>query len=165
MDLSLKEKFARLGRVEAIARAPSGSPARYILRAESPPFYKTVTAAEALAYRHMRLSLAGQVVTRLQDGETVAVELPMLEDAGAFERAMAACGIRAERRDIPAEVDVKSIREGLGLTQEEFAVRFGLDVSALRNWEQRRTKPEAAVRSLFRVIQQNPAAVERALAS
>lgn len=165
MESSLRERFARLGPVQAIARAPSGSPARYVLRATDPPYCKTIDAAEALAYRHLALKQAKRTIERVQDGETVAVELPMLEDAGAFESAMAACGVRAERRDIPAEIDVKSIREDLGLTQEEFAVRFGLDVSALRNWEQRRTKPEAAVRSLFRVIQQNPAAVERALAS
>jgi putative transcriptional regulator len=55
------------------------------------------------------------------------------------------------------------VREGLGLTQEEFAWRFGLDLAALRNWEQGRTRPETAVRSFLQVIARDPRAVERAL--
>ncbi len=31
-------------------------------------------------------------------------------------------------------VDVKRLREELDLTQEQFALQFGLDVDAVRNW-------------------------------
>ncbi len=36
---------------------------------------------------------------------------------------------------VPEDVDIKSIRLGLGLTQPEFSLRFGFDVRALQDWE------------------------------
>lgn len=85
-------------------------------------------------------------------------------DPAAFESRLAELGVRAERRVVPGEVDVPAIRKGLGLSQEEFALRFGLDVGTLRGWEQGRFKPDRAARVLLQVIAREPAAVERALA-
>jgi putative transcriptional regulator len=108
---------------------------------------------------------AKRIVTRLAKGESVAVEIPMVEDAAIFERDLKRLGVEAERRDPPSEVDIKAIRERLGLSQDEFATRFGLDPASLRNWEQRRSVPELAVRSFLKVISADPGAVESALAS
>jgi putative transcriptional regulator len=71
----------------------------------------------------------------------------------------------AKQLDVPEHVNVKEIRERLGLSQEEFAMRFGFDAASLRNWEQGRTEPEAAVRSFFKVIETHPETVENALGS
>jgi len=65
---------------------------------------------------------------------------------------------------VPEDVDVKSIRLGLGLTQPEFSLRFGFDVRALQDWEQKRRQPERAARVLLTVIAHEPEAVSRALA-
>ena len=65
---------------------------------------------------------------------------------------------------VPEEVDVKSIRARLGLSQAEFAARFGFTLDAVQNWEQGRRRPEGAVRAFLRVIEREPAAVQRALA-
>ena len=59
--------------------------------------------------------------------------------------------------------DAKAIRKATGLSQTEFAWRFGFDVSAVRDWEQRRRIPDRAARVLLAVIQYEPKAVERAL--
>uniref|UniRef100_B0T885 Transcriptional regulator, XRE family n=1 Tax=Caulobacter sp. (strain K31) TaxID=366602 RepID=B0T885_CAUSK len=64
----------------------------------------------------------------------------------------------------PAEVDVRAIRQRLGLSQNAFAARFGFSASAVKDWEQHRRRPEAAARILLTVIDREPAAVERALA-
>ena len=67
-------------------------------------------------------------------------------------------------RYIPiAEIDVSAIRGKLGLSQSEFARRFCINPRALQDWEQGRRKPESAVRAYLTVIEQNPAAVEKAL--
>jgi putative transcriptional regulator len=163
MKLSLREKFERRVQVRDIDRVPSGSPAAVVLEAEL-PFRKTVTAALALAKRHLTLAQAKRIVERMMAGERVAVEIPMVEDREAFRRDLAANGVHVEFRGPPDDVDIKAIRERTGLSQEEFALRYGLEVASLRNWEQGRTQPEAAVRVLFRVIERNPEAVERALA-
>ena len=95
----------------------------------------------------------------------IVVDVPMVEDPAALEAELAGCAIRATRLGPEAPVEVRAIREAMGVTQEEFALRFGLDVAALRNWEQGRTRPDTAARALLRVIAHDPAAVERALAA
>ena len=66
--------------------------------------------------------------------------------------------------NVPEEIDVKSIRNGLGLTQPEFSLRFGFDVRAVQDWEQKRRQPDRAARILLTVIAYEPEAVKRALA-
>lgn len=60
-------------------------------------------------------------------------------------------------------LDVKAIRTKLGLTREAFASRFGLKVGAIRDWEQGLRRPDPAARTLLRVIEREPEAVQRAL--
>jgi len=66
--------------------------------------------------------------------------------------------------NVPEEIDVKSIRNGLGLTQPEFSLRFGFDVRAVQDWEQKRWQPDRAARILLTVIAYEPEAITRALA-
>ena len=67
------------------------------------------------------------------------------------------------RVHIPAEIDVRAIRGRLGLTQQQFAVRFGFSVNTLRHWEQGRRVPEGPTRAYLLVIDREPKAVEKAL--
>jgi putative transcriptional regulator len=64
---------------------------------------------------------------------------------------------------IPAKVDVRLIRERMGLSQSAFANRFGLSVFALRNWEQGKRQPDPAARAYLKVIEKAPQAVTEAL--
>ena len=57
---------------------------------------------------------------------------------------------------IPAKTDVTSIRKKLGYTQKKFAEHFGFALSALKDWEQGRRKPERAARILLAIISANP---------
>jgi putative transcriptional regulator len=66
---------------------------------------------------------------------------------------------------VPATVDVKAIRKRLGLTQAAFAQRYGFELGSIRNWEQGRRQPEGPARILLLVIDKEPEAVHRALAS
>lgn len=158
-----KELLGRLGPIRDIDRVPSGSPGRYRLEATAPPT-RTITATHALARRHLPMIRAKRLSERLMDGApSVMVELPMVEDPAALEAELAECAIRATRLGPEPAVEARAVREATGLTQEEFARRYGLDLAALRNWEQGRTQPEKAVRSLLRVIEREPRAVERAL--
>ena len=63
-----------------------------------------------------------------------------------------------------ADVDVKGIRQGLGLSQTQFARRFGFSAGAVRGWEQGLRQPEAAARILLLVIARNPGVVDEVLA-
>ncbi|MDO8875494.1 MAG: helix-turn-helix domain-containing protein [Pseudolabrys sp.] len=68
------------------------------------------------------------------------------------------------RLHVPAEVNVKAMRRKLGMTQEQFAARFGLTLARVRDWEQNRSSPDGAVRAYLKVIEREPEAVKRALA-
>ena len=59
--------------------------------------------------------------------------------------------------------DVKAIRRALGLTQEQFAATFHLSAATVRDWEQTRSQPDQAARTLLRVIEREPQVVKRAL--
>ena len=65
----------------------------------------------------------------------------------------------------PASVDVASIRRSMGLSQYDFAHRFGFSVRALQDWEQHRRVPERSARILLKVIETRPEAVEEVLES
>jgi putative transcriptional regulator len=74
----------------------------------------------------------------------------------------------ARGEDVPGLVvhnypDVAAIRRKLGLSQPDFAERFGLPVGSIRDWEQGRSAPDTSARTLLRVIENEPEAVARAL--
>jgi putative transcriptional regulator len=64
---------------------------------------------------------------------------------------------------IPAQVNVRQIRENLAMTQEEFSNRFGFPLGTIRNWEQGHRKPEGPARILLTVIAKAPDVVMQAL--
>ncbi len=64
---------------------------------------------------------------------------------------------------IPETIDVKSIRTKIGMTQGEFAGRFGFSINTLRHWEQGRRVPEGPTRAYLLVIARDPMAVQKAL--
>ena len=67
------------------------------------------------------------------------------------------------RAHVPQEVDVKAIRNRLGMTQAKFSDTFGFSLDAIKHWEGGRRSPEAPARTLLTVIDKNPAAVLTAL--
>lgn len=64
---------------------------------------------------------------------------------------------------VPPGVDVRQVRDSLGLSQKDFATRFEFSLSSVRNWEQGICEPEGPARLILALIQQNPGYVEREL--
>ena len=87
-------------------------------------------------------------------GQPAAEEQLIIEERHVEERA--------KIRPVPR---VKAVRRSLGLTQEEFAARYGIPLGTLRDWEQGRTEPDQPARAYIRVIACNPDWVSRALAA
>ncbi len=61
--------------------------------------------------------------------------------------------------------DVRAIRQRMGVTQQEFALRYGFPIDTLRKWEQGVRQPTGAAATLLIIIDRAPAAVEKALAA
>ncbi len=62
-------------------------------------------------------------------------------------------------------VDVKAIREHVGMTQTEVASAFGISVGTLRHWERGDRTPRGPARVLLNVVAKEPQAVLRALSA
>jgi DNA-binding transcriptional regulator YiaG len=71
-------------------------------------------------------------------------------------------GILARAITLPA-ADVKRIRERFGLSQAEFAIRFGFEIDTVQNWEQGRNRPDQAMQLLLKIIEAYPEDVEAVL--
>ena len=67
------------------------------------------------------------------------------------------------RVHVPERIDVKAVRTNLGMTQQEFAGRFGFSVNTLRHWERGSRQPEGPARAYLRVIERAPKVVRKAL--
>lgn len=96
-----------------------------------------------------RLNIADELVASLQEAADI----------------MAGKTAPARAWHPPAAVDVRAIRGRTGLSQPNFAKRFGFSVSAVREWEQGRRQPEAAARVLLLVIASKPEVVDEVLAA
>jgi len=62
-------------------------------------------------------------------------------------------------------VDVKDIRNKVGMSQNEFASSFGISVSTLRHWERGDRSPQGPALVLLNVVAKEPDAVLKALSS
>lgn len=69
-------------------------------------------------------------------------------------------GVRVYR---PHAINVREVRQHVGMTQEQFAARFGFSVATLRHWERGDRAPAGAALVLLNVIAKDHKAVMRAL--
>jgi putative transcriptional regulator len=78
-----------------------------------------------------------------------------LNEALAFARGE----LKPTKLYIPPELDVKSIRTKLELSQGDFAAAFGFTVNQIKDWEQGRSRPIGGVRAYLMMIDSAPDAV------
>ena len=64
---------------------------------------------------------------------------------------------------LPSAIDVAAIRKKTGLSQAAFALRIGVPVGTIRNWEQGRRTPQGPARILLALLDRNPRIVEETL--
>ena len=100
-------------------------------------------------------------------GATDWARLDAMSDAEVRKRAVAdadASPLDDKRLAKTRRVSrVKALRERLGMTQTVFAETFHLPVTTLRDWEQRRTVPDAPARALLLAIERDPERMRKLL--
>ena len=69
----------------------------------------------------------------------------------------------AQLERMQSVAEVKRLRWSMKLSQAEFASQFGIPLGTLRDWEQRKSEPDAAARVLLRVIKIAPQTVAKAV--
>lgn len=163
-NLSFRERLEQPAPVPVADPPRSGCPAHAILTRVS-PLDQPVTLAKTLVGFGLSLRQAHMILNRLAADEAVVVTLPAVPDGAMAAEELRRLGIAVEWRRPPDKVDVKAIRERLGLTQATFAARFGLELDSVRNWEQDRYAPDPVARTLLKIIEQSPEAVDKAVAA
>lgn len=96
--------------------------------------------------------MAKEAFNAIMAGLTEAVAHARGKETGAKEHRIAV-----------ADVDVRAVRERLGMSQNKFAQTFAFSPGTVRNWEQHRRRPEGPARVLLTIIEKEPEAVTRAL--
>lgn len=62
-------------------------------------------------------------------------------------------------------IDVKAVREKIGMSQSEFASAFGISLGTLRHWERGDRKPRGPALVLLNVVAKEPRLVFKALSA
>ena len=65
----------------------------------------------------------------------------------------------------PSEIDVKKLRQKIGMTQVEFAVALGISLGTLRHWERRDRTPRGPALVLLNLVQKDPKTILNVLYS
>jgi putative transcriptional regulator len=86
-----------------------------------------------------------------------------MKEAVAYQKGNASSATRAHTVEVE-DIDVKALRQRLGMTQQGFATAFEFKTNTVQQWEQRRRSPRGPERVLLKVIDAEPDAVRRALA-
>lgn len=161
---ALKEKFARLGPTQAVGLVCSGSSEVLSLTlAHDVRKVRAIDAILALRRRGLSMLKAKRAVEAvLAHGECVIV-VPIIENISAIAYELRDAGI-ATSVLTPRSPNVKQLRERLGLTQEQFALRYGLDIDAVRNWEYGRREPDTAAKTYLCIIEREPERVAEMVA-
>lgn len=103
-----------------------------------------------------------RTTTRPKTGSVGSEIILGLQNAIAYAKGQNR-NVRAHLVRAPGPVNVRKVRQKLGMSQGEFAAQFGINPATLRNWEQGRRQPEGPARMLLNIIEREPEAVHRAL--
>jgi putative transcriptional regulator len=118
--------------------------------------------------RFREQELFGKPLTEKQKREIACAQVARDEDIDTSDipepRELPAGAIRGrDFQPFPSPVNVNAIRTKLGLSQAEFAKRYGFNVRTLQDWESSGAQPPSPVRAYLTVIDRFPDTVARAL--
>jgi putative transcriptional regulator len=107
-----------------------------------------------------KAKLLAELAARRRPSEK-EIEAQVADDGDAWTEEELA---QAESVYPPLSPDqVRALRAKLGLSQAQFARRFGFTLDAVRQYEQGRRRPSGPASTLLRIIEADPDAVVRAL--
>ena len=72
---------------------------------------------------------------------------------------------RKQARAWKTKTEAAKVRQGLNLTQEDFAALLGVALATVRKWERGTGQPSGAARTLLAVAKRNPEVIREAVAA
>lgn len=118
------------------------------------------TDEELLAIEKFGVACLKEVRAMLAELET-----SMTKAGERVTQSVPTARVELDAINLPDDVDVRAIRKAQGLSQHQFAKRYGFSTASIQAWEQGRRRPEQAVRVLLMVIAHDPEMVRSVLAS
>jgi DNA-binding transcriptional regulator YiaG len=134
------------------------------LRRRGDPLGDGFAVARLLVQAGVSVRIAKKTLEDLAEGKSAFVQAPKVADYETLRRQLSQHRISVYQVKL-RDVDVRALRTRLGMSQESFAGRYGLDVATVRNWEQGRTKPEGPAATLLQLIDSDPEKIAELLAS
>lgn len=169
-NAGLKQLFGQLGQIQDVDRNRSGSPESLVLRAEgAPSAIDAIAATRALAQCGLTLLRAKRAIETVIAGNEVTLGLPTVASRDRLVADLTEAGLqprflrrkpRLTSKSVASKW-IRQVRESAGLTQEQFAVVYGVDLKTLRKYEQGASIPATAVLSYFQMIESDPQAIKR----
>lgn len=86
--------------------------------------------------------------------------LSSVKEMGKHARGEHVEGIKVS--EIP-EIDVRALRERVGVSQTVFAALIGVSKRTLENWEQHRVSPSGPAKALLKIFDADPEGAVKAL--
>jgi putative transcriptional regulator len=117
--------------------------------------------------RHSKTSIskaeAARLIEQAQSRTFTEAEIDAM--AAADNSAWSDDDLANANRVFPVQTpeDVRDLRTRMGLSQAQFAQKFGLTLDTVQQYEQGRRRPSGPASTLLRVIDAEPEAVVRAL--
>lgn len=102
---------------------------------------------------------AKKAVERAMEKGQVTILVPHVESHADLARELEDTGLVVNAVAF-RPIDVREIRRKLQLTQEQFALRYGIDLETLRNWEQGKRSPDKTAQSYLRAIERMPEEIQ-----
>lgn len=164
----LKKRAGHRVRIRAASPDQSSSGGEAVRMLLIPPTSRRLghllEVARLLVRTGVTVRTAKKVTDELSAGRVAYVQTPSVTDYERVRRSLMSHNV-AVHQIKPRKVDVKALRIRIGISQEAFAGRYGLDVATVRNWEQGRTEPEGPAATLLQLIDRDPEEIVRLLAS
>ncbi|HET9028635.1 MAG TPA: helix-turn-helix domain-containing protein [Candidatus Aquilonibacter sp.] len=90
-------------------------------------------------------------------------KMPTEEQIEKWAEEDGAAGFEFSQFRLVRNVNVRALRERLGLTQQEFARRYRFPLRSVQEWEQGRKRPASGTMTLLLAISRDPKALAKAL--
>jgi DNA-binding transcriptional regulator YiaG len=129
------------------------------------PFVTAITVARRLFAAGMQMRAAHSAINALAADNYAVVDIPVDGAIDELARDLPPLNVHLHRRRVITEpaAFIAEVRARHTLSQPAFAAALGVDVRTLQNWEQGRNRPDAAVLTLVRLFDRDPASVRDAV--
>ena len=133
-----------------------------------PPAAPHATKINSMLKRFRDEEILGKPLSEKQKKELLALKDMRDEDLDTSDipetLELPAGAVRGKDfQPFPGPVNVKAIRTKSGLSQAEFAKKYGFNVRTLQDWESSGAQPPSPVRAYLTVIDHSPDTVAKAL--